>query len=162
MPFYRCLIPEGSLSYDQRERIAVAFTDVHCGISAAPRRFVQVAFIETSGVGEIADTHGSGVLRYDTPYFIAGGNRAGRSPDMKRRILDGLIERFSEIAEVPRSEISGQITEAPASWTMEAGEDPSGAWIRACRVVPITCSGCPPVELVQKSCALCSGYPSRF
>ena len=122
MPFYRCLIPEGSLSYDQRERIAVAFTDVHCGISAAPRRFVQVAFIETNGVGEIADTHGSGVLRYDTPHFIAGGNRAGRSPDMKRRILDGLIERFSEIAEVPRSEISGQITEAPASWTMEAGK----------------------------------------
>ena len=56
MPFYRCLIPEGSLSYDQRERIAVAFTDVHCGISAAPRRFVQVAFFETTCTGEVADT----------------------------------------------------------------------------------------------------------
>ncbi len=122
MPFYRCLIPRDSLSYDQRERIAVAFTDVHCGISAAPRKFVQVAFLETTGNGEVADTHGSGVLRYDTPYFIAGGNRAGRSPDMKRRILEGLIDRFSQIAEVPKDQISGRITEAPASWTMEAGK----------------------------------------
>jgi len=122
MPFYRCLIPEGSLSYDQRERIAVAFTDVHCGISAAPRRFVQVAFFETTCTGEVADTHGSGMLRYDTPYFIAGGNRAGRSPDTKRRILEGLIERFSQIADVPKSQVSGKITEAPASWTMEAGK----------------------------------------
>ena len=62
MPFYRCLIPKGSLSYVQRERIAVAFTDVHCGISTAPRRFVQVAFLETTATREVADTHGSGML----------------------------------------------------------------------------------------------------
>lgn len=122
MPFYRCLIPKGSLSYDQRERIAVAFTDVHCGISTAPRRFVQVAFLETTDTREVADTHGSGMLRYDTPYFLAGGNRAGRSPETKSRILDGLIERFCQIAKVPRNQVSGTITEAPASWTMEAGK----------------------------------------
>ena len=80
MPFYRCLIPPDSLSYEQRREIAVAFTDVHCGISAAPRSFVQVVFLEVSGSGEIADSHGSGAMRYDTPYFIAGGNRAGRHP----------------------------------------------------------------------------------
>ncbi len=74
MPFYRCLVPKDSLTYEQREEIAVAFTDVHCGLSTAPRRFVQVAFLETDGSGEVADSHGSGVLRYDTPYFIAGGN----------------------------------------------------------------------------------------
>ncbi|MCY4593324.1 MAG: hypothetical protein OXC19_00825 [Bryobacterales bacterium] len=122
MPFYRCLIPEGSLSYDQRERIAVAFTDVHCGISTAPRRFVQVAFLETTDTGEVADTHGSGMLCYTTPYFIAGGNRAGRSPETKRLILEGLIERFCHIAEVSQDQVSGKITEAPASWTMEAGK----------------------------------------
>ena len=121
MPFYRCLIPPDSLSYEQRRKIAVAFTDVHCGISAAPRSFVQVVFLEVSGSGEIADSHGSGAMRYDTPYFIAGGNRAGRHPQVKRRILDGLLEKFSEIAGVPASAVSGRISEAPASWTMEAG-----------------------------------------
>lgn len=121
MPFYRCLIPKDSLTYEQREEIAVAFTDVHCGLSTAPRRFVQVAFLETDGPGEVADSHGSGVLRYDTPYFIAGGNRAGRSEETKRLILSGLIEKFSEIAGVPADMVSGRITEAPASWTMEAG-----------------------------------------
>ena len=121
MPFYRCLIPKASLTYEQREQIAVAFTDVHCGLSTAPRRFVQVVFFETDGSGEVADSHGSGVMRYETPYFIAGGNRAGRSEETKRLILSGLIEKFSEIARVPTNMVSGRITEAPASWTMEAG-----------------------------------------
>ncbi len=121
MPFYRCLIPEGSLSFEQRQKIATAFTDVHCGLSAAPRNFVNVVFLEVSGSSEIADSHGQGVLTYDTPYFIAGGNRAGRPPELKQRILDGLIDNFSRIAGVPGDEVSGHISEAPSSWTMEAG-----------------------------------------
>ena len=122
MPFYRCLIPKGSLSFEQRRKIATAFTDVHCGLSAAPRNFVNVVFLEVSGSGEIADSHGQGILKYDTPYFIAGGNRAGRPPELKQQILEGLIDKFSEIGGVPKNEVSGHISEAPASWTMEAGQ----------------------------------------
>ena len=122
MPFYRCLIPEDSLTYDQRERIAVAFTDVHCGLSGAPRSFVQVAFLETDGSREVADAYGQGTMKFSTPYFIAGGNRAGRSPDMKRRILEGLLGRFAEIAGISGEMVSGRISEAPASWTMEEGK----------------------------------------
>lgn len=122
MPFYRCLIPEGSLTYEQRRLIATAFTDVHCGISAAPRNFVQVVFLEVGVGAEIADSHGQGFVQYDTPYFIAGGNRGGRPVEMKQRILAGLLERFCEIAQISPDEISGKISEAPASWTMEAGQ----------------------------------------
>ena len=121
MPFYRCLIPEGSLSYDQRERIAVAITDVHCGLSTAPRDFVQVAFLNSEPGGEIPDSHGNGVIRCDNPYFVAGGNRAGRTAETKTRILKGIIDRFTEIAGVPREMVGGVISEAPGSWTMEAG-----------------------------------------
>ena len=88
MPYYRCLIPRGALDKDQRSRIAAAFTDIHCGISTAPRSFVHVAFMEVNGSGSIADSHGSGTLEYDTPYFIAGGNRAGRPPKNLEQILD--------------------------------------------------------------------------
>ena len=83
---------------------------------------MNVVFLEVSGSGEIADSHGQGVLTYDTPYFIAGGNRAGRPPELKQQILDGLIDNFSRIARVPGDEVSGHISEAPSSWTMEAGQ----------------------------------------
>lgn len=122
MPVYRCLMPKGALSYEQRERIAVAFTDVHCDNSAAPRNFVQVLFMETDGSGEVRDTHGRGMLRYDTEFFVAGGNRAGRSPEMIERIRKGIVERLTQIAGVPETAVSAQISEAPASWTMEAGK----------------------------------------
>ena len=122
MPYYRCLIPRGALDKDQRSRIAAAFTDIHCGISTAPRSFVHVAFMEVNGSGSIADSHGSGTLEHDTPYFIAGGNRAGRPPKIREQILDELMDRLSEIASVPRADVSGHISEQPASWTMEAGQ----------------------------------------
>ena len=53
MPYYRCLVPKDSVDYDKRSEIATAITDVHCGISAAPRNFVHVAFIETEEGKEI-------------------------------------------------------------------------------------------------------------
>ena len=122
MPFYRCIVPKGSLSYETRQEIAGAFTDVHCGISAAPRSFVHVAFLESPVDDELTDSHGSGVFEFDTPYYIAGGNRAGRPPEVKAQILEGLIAGFCEIAGVDREDVSGHISEAPASWSMEAGE----------------------------------------
>ena len=66
MPYYRCLVPKDSIDYDKRSEIATAITDVHCGISAAPRNFVHVAFIETEEGKEIKNSHGSGSMKYDT------------------------------------------------------------------------------------------------
>ena len=122
MPFYRCIIPKDSLDYEERHKIAKAFTDVHCGISAAPRSFVQVQFVETTEKANIFDSHGHGALEYNTPYFIAGGNRAGRPPEVKQQILEGLMEKFCEISKAAPEEVSGHISEAPASWSMEAGK----------------------------------------
>ena len=122
MPMYRCMIPKGSLNYSQRSEIATAFTDVHCGISNAPRNFVHVQFFEIDEGTSVQDSHGAGDLKFDTPFFIAGGNRAGRPPEVRSQILDGLINRFCEIASVPKSDVSGYISEAPASWSMEDGQ----------------------------------------
>ena len=46
MPFYRCIIPKDSLDYGERHKIAKAFTDVHCGISAAPTSFRKIKVIK--------------------------------------------------------------------------------------------------------------------
>jgi len=122
MPMYRYIIPKDSLDYDQRKEIATATTDVHCGISAAPRSFVQVLFMETEKGTDVPDLFGSGSFEYDTKYFIAGGNRAGRPAEVKQQILDGLMNEFCRIAKIEKNDISGKISESPASWGMEAGE----------------------------------------
>ena len=121
MPLYRCLVPKDSLNYAQRQEIAEAFTDVHCGISAAPRSFVHVWFIEADGEEKVKDSHGTGFLDYKTEFYIAGGNRAGRPSEVRQKILGGLIEKFCEISGADSQNVSGHISEGPASWTMEAG-----------------------------------------
>lgn len=112
MPHYRCIIPQDALTFDQRQEIALAFTDIHCGSTGAPRSFVSVTFIETPP-GETSE--------FGTEYYLDGGNRAGRSEEVKRQLLADLTDAFGKIANVPTEQIPGRITENPASWTMEGG-----------------------------------------
>ncbi len=112
MPFYRCIVPEDSTPFELRQQVATAFTDIHCESTAAPRSFVHVAFFETSE---------NGGSEYPTPYYIDGGNRAGRAEDVKQKLLADLTGAFSEITGVSPELIGGRITESPASWSMEGG-----------------------------------------
>ena len=112
MPYYRCIIPEDTLSFEQRQDIARAFTDIHCGSTGAPRSFVSVAFFETPP-GEQSE--------FGTPYYVDGGNRAGRPEAVKQQLLGDLTRAFGDIANVSAEQISGRIRENPASWTMEGG-----------------------------------------
>jgi hypothetical protein len=41
---------------------------------------------------------------------------------VRQRILAGLIDCLSTIAGVPKDQVSGHISESPASWIMEAGQ----------------------------------------
>ena len=112
MPYYRCIIPKDSLTFEQRQDIALAFTDIHCGNTGAPRSFVSVAFFETPE-GEESE--------FGTAYYLDGGNRAGRPEEVKQQLLADLTQAFSDISGVPVEDIPGRIRENPASWTMEGG-----------------------------------------
>ena len=112
MPYYRCIIPKDSLTFEQRQDIALAFTDIHCGNTGAPRSFVSVAFFETPE-GEESE--------FGSAYYLDGGNRAGRPEEVKQQLLADLTQAFSDISGVPTAEIPGRIRENPASWTMEGG-----------------------------------------
>lgn len=114
MPYYRCAIPKDALSFEQRQEIARAFTDIHCGSTGAPRSFVSVAFFETEPDADAAAAH-------PTPYYVDGANRAGRSAAVKQQLLSDLTDAFGRIAGVAPEEVAGRITENPASWTMEGG-----------------------------------------
>ena len=109
MPFYRWHVPKGFLSFQQRQEVAKAVTDVHCGSTGAPRSFVHVAFFEDDG-------------DIDCPTaYLDGGNRAGRPAEVKEKLLADLLASFSDVTGVPRDRLDGRITEGPASWSMEGG-----------------------------------------
>ena len=110
MPFYRCLVPQDALTFAQRQQVARAFTDVHCRSTGAPRSFVQVAFFSNTE-GDFAE-----------PYYIDGGNRAGRPPAVRDKLLADLMRAFREVTGVPAHQLGGRITEGPASWSMEGGK----------------------------------------
>ena len=110
MPFYRCIVPTDSVDFEKRKEVSRAFTDIHCGSTGAPRQFVHVAFFENDE------------SEWSTPYFIDGGNRAGRPQEVKERLLADLLAAFRSITGVPSDMLKGRITEGPASWSMEGGK----------------------------------------
>ena len=104
MPFYRCIVPQDSVPFEKREEVATAFTDIHCGSTGAPRSFVHVVFDEVPA-GADSD--------YPTPYYVDGGNRAGRPEDVKQKLLDDLTGAFIEITGVSSELVAGRINESP-------------------------------------------------
>ena len=109
MPNYRCEIPKDSIPFEKRQKIALSFTDIHCGSTGAPRSFVNVVFDEQTESNR------------ETPYYIDGGNRAGRPEEVRDQLLLDLRTSFAEIAGVPVESVSGRIVENKASQTMEGG-----------------------------------------
>ena len=112
MPIYRFKVPTDSVPFEQREKIAVSVTDIHCGQTLAPRHFVHVFF----------DEQPEGESSYPTRYYLDAINRAGRSQEVKDKLLNELLDCFVANTGVPRDDISGRIGETPASWAMEGGQ----------------------------------------
>ena len=112
MPIYRFKVPTGSVPFEQREKIAVDVTDIHCGSTLAPRHFVHVMF----------DEQPDGSLEYPTRFYLDAYNRAGRPQEVKDKLLEDLMNAFVRHTCVPREQISGRLGEGPASWAMEGGQ----------------------------------------
>ena len=112
MPIYRFKVPADSVSFEQREKVAMDVTDVHCGSTLAPRHFVHVFFDEQT----------EGASEYPTRYYLDAINRAGRPQEVKDKLLDNLLNAFVRHTGVSRDQISGRIGETPASWAMEGGQ----------------------------------------
>ena len=112
MPIYRFKVPAGSVSFEQREQVAMDVTDIHCGSTLAPRHFVHVFF----------DEQAKGESEYPTRFYLDAINRAGRPQEVKDKLLDALLNAFVRHTGVSREEISGRIGETPASWAMEGGQ----------------------------------------
>lgn len=112
MPIYRYKVPQGSVEFEKREKIAAEVTDIHCGQTLAPRHFVHVYF----------DEQPEGESNFPTRYYLDAINRAGRPQEVKDKLLNDLLNCFVSNTGIPRDQISGRIGETPASWAMEGGQ----------------------------------------
>jgi phenylpyruvate tautomerase PptA (4-oxalocrotonate tautomerase family) len=108
MPLYRCAIPAGALTGEQKAAIADDITTVHCEVTGAPATFVHVFYFDAA-----PGTEG---------YEVQGSIRAGRTEqqhaDIHRRIRDA----FVAVAGASPDGVRIATTELPASWVMEGGE----------------------------------------
>lgn len=109
MPLYRCTSPAGALNDSQRAAIAVAFTDIHCDLTGAPRTFVHVQF------------HHQPASAGRTPFGLHAGIRAGRDQSLRESLIQGCVDAVARIANVPPTQISMRTSSTQASWILEGG-----------------------------------------
>jgi phenylpyruvate tautomerase PptA (4-oxalocrotonate tautomerase family) len=100
MPTYVCAVPPGSLSDDQKDRIAAAIGRRHSEATGAPSFFVQVVIEESATTrrylgGTLSDAH----------FWIHGDIRAGRSEVVRSTLMLGIMKDVSAIAAVPEASI---------------------------------------------------------
>ncbi|HUK53028.1 MAG TPA: tautomerase family protein [Candidatus Binatia bacterium] len=132
MPTYTLMIPEDILSEEQKAVLAREITRLHSEATGAPRGFAQVFFHELPRgdhfVGGVAAQHGQ--------IFVRGEIRAGRSREVKRRLIVSIQQETSRISELPQANVWVYLHELPSSQMAELGRilpEPGeeAAWIAA-------------------------------
>ena len=112
MPLYRCVVPHGAVSQEDRPKIAREFTRIHCEVTAAPETFVHVFFF---------DADPSDATPGQPRYLVNGSIRAGRTDEQKQQIKDQMTDAFATITGVDGADIAVSTIDVPASWVMEGG-----------------------------------------
>ncbi len=115
MPFYRCLVPAGTVDDGLRPPLAEAITTAHTSVTGAPRGFVNVVFTEyTPGSFFTAG-------RPHEPTVISGSIRAGRSRAERAQLLHRLSEAWTSITGQDRRSLVIALDELDPTSIMEAG-----------------------------------------
>lgn len=116
MPFYSCISKAGLLSADQKSRIAIGITDIHCDLTGAPRHFVHVVF------ENYAPEDGFSGGKLSNVAFIRGAVRGGRSQEIKEAMLSQFTQLWQrECPATDLHEILVSLIETPGTNVMEAG-----------------------------------------
>ena len=117
MPTYTVHAPAGRLGDVERKRIASEITRVHTEVTGAQSFFAQVMFVEVkSGLWFVG-----GAPMVGEQIFIHGQIRAGRPPELKKKLLTELLDVVSEVASFNKNQTWGYIVELPPSQMAEYG-----------------------------------------
>ncbi len=115
MPFYQFTVPADSPSATRKAEIAAAFTKVHTTVTGAPSRYVNCSFVEVPPgslfVAEQPVEHGR----------MIGLIRSDRSEAVKRELLTGLANAWSEVTGEPIEGFALFLQEVPGHAVMEEG-----------------------------------------
>jgi phenylpyruvate tautomerase PptA (4-oxalocrotonate tautomerase family) len=115
MPLYTCTTPEGTLSTTERAVVAAEITRIHTTHTGAPASFVRVMFQTLPpdsmfSAGKAAKN-----------VFITAIIRAGRSTEVKARILNDVWCMYKKVTGVADDQILIALTDMPPSNGMEFG-----------------------------------------
>jgi phenylpyruvate tautomerase PptA (4-oxalocrotonate tautomerase family) len=116
MPVYRCDAAPGVLTEEIKSAIAREITRIHVEATQAPRSFVHVVFRELP-----AGTHYKGGAEDATFSFVSCGIRAGRTLDVRQRILQEISDSWSRLTGQPATQLMISLSQTDASDIMEAG-----------------------------------------
>jgi phenylpyruvate tautomerase PptA (4-oxalocrotonate tautomerase family) len=109
VPLYTC-IADSRTTTAERQAIARAITDTHCGHTGAPPEFVHVIFNEFLGRSAAARIR------------IVGTIRSGRDATLKATIQAELVAKAAAILAAPPALVQVSLQDIPAEWAMEGGE----------------------------------------
>lgn len=116
MPIYRCDAAPGVLTDEIKSAIAQEITRIHVEATRAPRSFVHVIFRELP-----AGTHYKGGEEDATFSFVSGNVRAGRTLEVRHRILREISDSWSRLTGQPATQLMIALAQIDASDVMEAG-----------------------------------------
>ncbi len=118
MPSYVVTAPVGRFSAAQKSRLAGIITDIHCNITGAPSYLAQVIFNEVLPGNYFV---GGKLLKFDN-IFVHGHIRAGRSREIKERLILEIMHSAAAIGETDRSCVQVYIVEVPPRQIAEWGQ----------------------------------------
>jgi phenylpyruvate tautomerase PptA (4-oxalocrotonate tautomerase family) len=115
MPFYECFVQEGTLTADRKADIAKEITRIHCAVTGAPESFVTVIFHSVQHEDIFTAGEPSSAAR------IRGSIRAGRSPEVKTRLLTELAEMWQRVTGLSDKDLTVSLVEVPAKNSVKGG-----------------------------------------
>jgi phenylpyruvate tautomerase PptA (4-oxalocrotonate tautomerase family) len=115
MPVYEFIAPTGAATLDHKAEIARAVTSVHTEVTGAPARYVHCSFTEAHRGSMFIDGEETASPR------MMGLIRAGRSEELRGRLIHAIADAWSEITGDARDELSIFLYEVPGANCFEYG-----------------------------------------
>lgn len=115
MPVYEFIAPTGAATLDHKAEISRAVTRVHSELTGAPTRYVHCSFVEAPRGSLFVDGEET------TSPRMMGLIRAGRSAELRGRLIHGIADAWSEITGEAKEELSIFLYEVPGANCFEDG-----------------------------------------
>ena len=112
MPLYICNSKPGTVSEQDKAKIADDVTRIHCEVTDAPPTFVHVFFFEDGPQPPLGDKQA----------LIYGQIRAGRTDAQRADIANQMGASLAQHTGVAADDLLVFTTDTPASWVMEGGD----------------------------------------